>query len=262
MPRAAFLRETLRATSCRRQPFAVDVAPLWAAAAARCSLDVRKRRRELARINLRTYPSMLAMTQTLRPDRLRTFVGQIAALVDGDTPEAALLDAGATALRELIAHDDWLPDAFARPDPERYQQYLLHADSRQRFSVVSFVWGPGQATPVHDHTVWGLIGVLRGAEIAQRYRVAAHGEVVAEGAPERLGAGAVDAVSPRIGDIHRVSNAFSDRTSISIHVYGGNIGAVNRSVYPGGARRKKFVSGYSNDVLPNIWNVSKESPIP
>jgi predicted metal-dependent enzyme (double-stranded beta helix superfamily) len=69
-------------------------------------------------------------------------------------------------------------------------------------------------------------------------------------------------VSPRIGDIHRVSNAFSDRTSISIHVYGGNIGAVNRSVYPGGARRKKFVSGYSNDVLPNIWNVSKESPIP
>ena len=202
------------------------------------------------------------MTQHLRPDRLRAFVGRIASLVDAQTPEAALLEAGGVALRELIAHDDWLPDAFARPDPERYQQFLLHADSRQRFSIVSFVWGPGQATPVHDHTVWGLIGVLRGAEIAQRYRVAAHGEVVEEGPPRRLEAGAVDAVSPHVGDIHRVSNAFGDRTSISIHVYGGNIGAVSRSVYPGGTARKTFVSGYSNDVLPNIWNVSKELPIP
>jgi predicted metal-dependent enzyme (double-stranded beta helix superfamily) len=71
----------------------------------------------------------------------------------------------------------------------------------------------------------------------------------------------VDAVSPRKGDIHRVSNAFGDRTSISIHVYGGNIGAVTRSVYPVSGGRKTFISGYSNDVLPNIWNVSKESPI-
>ena len=79
---------------------------------------------------------------------------------------------------------------------------------------------------------------------------------------KRLDAGVVDAVSPGIGDIHRVSNAIRDRTSISIHVYGANIGAVRRSVYPGGAGRNAFISGYSNDVLPNIWNVSKESPVP
>jgi predicted metal-dependent enzyme (double-stranded beta helix superfamily) len=201
------------------------------------------------------------MTQALRPDRLRTFVGRIASLVDAAAPEAQLLDAGAAALRELIAHDDWLPDAFAQPDPERYQQFLLYADSAQRFSVVSFVWGPGQATPVHDHTVWGLIGVLRGAEIAQAYRVAPDGALQEHGAAKRLDTGDVDAVSPGIGDIHRVSNAFGDRTSISIHVYGANIGAVSRSVYPAGGGRKRFISGYSNDVLPNIWNVSKESSI-
>ncbi|WCM21142.1 cysteine dioxygenase [Paraburkholderia bryophila] len=201
------------------------------------------------------------MTQALRPDRLRAFVGRIASLVDAAAPEAQLLDAGAAALRELIAHDDWLPDAFAQPDPERYQQFLLHADSAQRFSVVSFVWGPGQATPVHDHTVWGLIGVLRGAEIAQPYRIAPDGALQEHGAAKRLDTGDVDAVSPGIGDIHRVSNAFGDRTSISIHVYGANIGAVSRSVYPAGGGRKAFISGYSNDVLPNIWNVSKESSI-
>lgn len=201
------------------------------------------------------------MTQALRPDRLRAFVGRIASLVEAAAPEAHLLDAGAAALRELIAHDDWLPDAFAQPDPERYQQFLLHADSRQRFSIISFVWGPGQATPVHDHTVWGLIGVLRGAEIAQAYRITPDGSLQEQGAAKRLDRGDVDAVSPGIGDIHRVSNAFGDRTSISIHVYGANIGAVSRSVYPAGGGRKAFISGYSNDVLPNIWNVSKESSI-
>jgi len=84
------------------------------------------------------------MTQTLRLDRLRTFVGRIASLLDDAAPETQLLEAGGASLLELIAHDDWLPDAFARPDPERYQQYLLHADSQQRFSVVSFVWGRGR----------------------------------------------------------------------------------------------------------------------
>lgn len=202
------------------------------------------------------------MSPLLRHGRLRTFVEQFAILLDRVPPEAELLETGGACLRELIAHDDWLPEAFARPDPERYQQYLLHVDSHQRFSVVSFVWGPGQATPVHDHTVWGLIGVLRGAEIAQPYSLDESGTVIASGTARRLETGAVDAISPRIGDIHRVSNAYPDRVSISIHVYGANIGAVSRSVYPEQGSRKAFISGYSNDVLPNIWNVSKEMAVP
>jgi predicted metal-dependent enzyme (double-stranded beta helix superfamily) len=63
----------------------------------------------------------------------------------------------------------------------------------------------------------------------------------------------VAAVSPTIGDIHRVSNAFSDCTSISIHVYGANIGAVHRWVYAEDGSRKPFVSGYSNAWVPNLW---------
>src|SRR5580698_7340542 len=121
------------------------------------------------------------MSQTLRLDRLRTFVGRIASLLDDSAPEAELLKAGGASLRELIAHDDWLPDVCARSDAERYQQYLLHVDSRERFSVVSFVWGPGQATPIHDHTVWGLIGVLRGAEYSQGFQRLADGSLVEEG---------------------------------------------------------------------------------
>jgi len=193
--------------------------------------------------------------------KLRRFVGTIAELVDAGRPEHDLIAHGLNALRELVRDDDWLPDAFAKPSPERYQQFLLHADARQRFSVVSFVWGPGQQTPVHDHTVWGLIGVLRGAEYAQPYTRDPDGALRAHGSEVLLVRGAVEAVSPSIGDIHRVRNAYDDRVSISIHVYGANIGAVRRSTYPADGRPKPFISGYSNEVLPNLWDLSKEHAV-
>jgi 3-mercaptopropionate dioxygenase len=189
---------------------------------------------------------------------LRHFVGEIAALIDAKPAESELLERGAAALKKLIRVDDWLPDAFAQPSSERYQQYLLYADVQQRFSVVSFVWGPGQATPIHDHTVWGLIGVLRGAEIAESFERDGDGVLRRSGEEIRLEAGAVEAVSPRIGDIHRVRNAYDDRVSVSIHVYGANIGAVERSTYTPDGLGKPFISGYSNETIPNLWDLSKE----
>lgn len=189
--------------------------------------------------------------------RLRGFVQDLAAVLDRDLEEPDILRFGGELLARLVAHDDWLPEAYAQPDPQRYQQYLLHADALGRFSMVSFVWGPGQATPIHDHTVWGLIGLLRGAEQSQAYGRGADGHWSPHGAPVTLVPGQVEAVSPRIGDVHRVSNALADRPSISIHVYGANIGAVQRAVYLEDGTRKPFVSGYNNSTLPNFWDCSK-----
>jgi predicted metal-dependent enzyme (double-stranded beta helix superfamily) len=190
--------------------------------------------------------------------KLRQFVGEIAALVDADTAEPELLERGGQALRELVHTDDWLPDTYAQPSTERYQQYLLYADVQQRFSVVSFVWGPGQQTPIHDHTVWGLIGVLRGAELAAPFSRDNDGTLRQTGDEIRLEKGTVEAVSPTIGDIHRVRNAYDDRVSVSIHVYGANIGAVLRSTYAPEGLTRPFISGYSNETIPNLWDLSKE----
>lgn len=187
--------------------------------------------------------------------RLRTFVTDIAALLETTAEEARILDEGGRLLRGLVAQDDWLPDDCAQADPTRYRQHLLHCDSLERFSVVSFVWGPGQATPIHDHTVWGLVGVLRGAELSQRY--ARSGDLLGPLGPvHRLAAGDVEAVSPSVGDIHRVTNAYDDRVSVSIHVHGANIGAVSRAGYDDAGRPKRFISGYSNTTVPNLWDVS------
>ncbi|OJY22738.1 cysteine dioxygenase [Pandoraea sp. 64-18] len=184
-------------------------------------------------------------------DPLRTFVAGLSRLLARHPDETTLLDAGAGLLAPLVACDDWLPAAFAVPHPEHYQQYLLHCDPAQRFSIVSFVWGPGQVTPIHDHTVWGLIGMLRGAEDSQPYRLDAQGVPVMTGPPVRLSPGDVEVLSPRLGDIHRVSNAYADRVSVSIHVYGANIGTVRRSVFTEAGERKSFISGYANAQSPN-----------
>ncbi|WP_323121383.1 cysteine dioxygenase family protein [Burkholderia alba] len=183
-------------------------------------------------------------------ERLRRFVAAFTALMDARPDEARILRDGRALLAALVARDDWLPAPWGRPDPGRYQQFLLHRDPAGRFSVASFVWGPGQATPVHDHTVWGLIGMLRGAELSQPFALAADGRPVAAGDARRLEPGQVEAVSPTIGDIHSVSNAFADRVSISIHAYGADIGAVERSIYRPDGVRQRFVSGYAPPVWP------------
>jgi 3-mercaptopropionate dioxygenase len=194
------------------------------------------------------------MTDTLRTIApLRDFVVGATRLVEATSDEPRLLDEVGTLLARLIARDDWLPDELAEPHPQHYRQYLLHADPLGRLSVVSFVWGPGQATPIHDHTMWGLVGVLRGSEAAQAYALDAGGRPLPQGEEHTLSVGQVEAVSPRIGDIHRVRNAQADAVSVSIHVYGANIGRVHRSVYTEDGLRKPFVSGYSNSRVPNLW---------
>src|SRR6202140_3586302 len=192
-----------------------------------------------------------------RIERLRDFVVAIGNLVETSADEPGLLHEGSRLLKELVGVDDWLPARYAEPSMTGYQQYLLHADSRERFSVVSFVWGPAQRSPIHDHTVWGIVGILRGAEVEQSYSRTSDGCFVEEGAPVRLARGEVTAVSPEIGDFHRVSNALDDRPSTSIHVYGANIGAVQRSMYQPDGTSKTFISGYSNTELPNLWDRSK-----
>lgn len=82
----------------------------------------------------------------------------------------------------------------------------------------------------------------------------ADGSLVQKGETGQLREGEVEAIDPQVGDIHRVANAFADRISISIHVYGANIGAVERATYRDSGEERPFISGYANEVLPNLWN--------
>jgi predicted metal-dependent enzyme (double-stranded beta helix superfamily) len=185
--------------------------------------------------------------------KLLTFVKELSLLLDKNPSEEIIFTEGKQLLETLIAKDDWLPEEFTKPHPQYYQQYLLYADPLDRFSIVSFVWGPGQKTPVHNHTVWGMVGQLRGEEKGTPYYRKAEGGFKA-GQACICPPGHVDTVSPNTHDIHVVENNLSDQTSISIHVYGGNIGKIERSVFdPITGAEKSFISGYANTVVPNLW---------
>ncbi|MSP76589.1 MAG: cysteine dioxygenase [Rhodospirillaceae bacterium] len=195
-------------------------------------------------------------------DRLRRFIGDMTSLVGGawqDKDEAATIEVGAKLLAELVKHDDWLPESMARCPPHGYAQNLLWCDPFERFSVVSFVWAPSACTPVHDHQMWGLVGMLRGSETSQRFtRDSVTGELTV-GECSTLAPGDVEALLPVLGDIHQVTNALTDCGSISIHVYGGNIGAVRRHTFDATSSEPKlFVSGYTNREQPNLWDRSAE----
>ena len=187
--------------------------------------------------------------------RLREFVLGMTQLVGRHgADEPRMLDEGEKLLKALISKDDWLPDEYAAPSPESYRQYLLYCDPLERFSVVSFVWMPGHRTPIHNHTVWGLVGVMRGQECCEEFDSSIKKTKIHYSNP-----GEVDRVSPSIGDIHVVSNAGTE-TALSIHVYGANIGAVRRHTYdPATGAPKEFISGYHNTALPNLWDRSKDA---
>jgi len=186
-------------------------------------------------------------------EKLLSFTKDILGLIETQPAEEKILTGGSKLLAKLVSCDDWLPEIFAQPHPQFYQQFLLYADPLDRLSIVSFVWGPGQKTPIHDHLTWGLVGILRGRERQTTYQRQADGHYLSTGSGVLL-PGQTTAVSPTIGDVHEVANDLTDQVSISIHVYGANIGRVQRHVFDCQTGiAKSFVSGYAANIVPNLW---------
>src|SRR4051794_29208445 len=65
---------------------------------------------------------------------------------------------------------DLLPATYKQPKKNKYSQFLLYKPEDEAFSIVGFVWGSGQTAPIHDHLVWGLVGIYEGAIEETRYR--------------------------------------------------------------------------------------------
>lgn len=203
--------------------------------------------------------ALLPQADVIAP--LRDFVVDMTRLVGRAPREDELMAQGRERLARLLRHDTWLPQSCARVLPDRYAQYLLHCDPLERFCVVSFVWGPGQFTPVHNHTVWGLIGILRGSERCEEFTATSEA-VQATGAHHLMQPGDIDAVSPAMGDWHRVSNPSTHEAAVSIHVYGANIGAVTRQCLHANGQVVDFISGYTAAQLPNLWDRSIGARLP
>ena len=169
-------------------------------------------------------------TTTIRPTTSRP----LALLVDDldraarNTPEGALRVAAVSdALRPALGDPHLLRTDQMVGDPAAYRQHLLHVAPGGLFSLVALVWLPGQATPIHDHLAWCVVGIHQGAEHEERYRLRPDGALVPSG--EAIAhVGDVDGLLPP-GDIHRVHNT-GDDLAISLHVYGAELSHVGTSI--------------------------------
>src|SRR5690606_27717533 len=92
------------------------------------------------------------------------------------------------------------------------------------FSVLALVWRAGQASPVHSHTGWCVVGVLEGTVEEVRYRreSAAHATTVTEIGRTRHGPSGVTYMPVDPDAIHRLAN-HSASMAVTLHVYGRDL---------------------------------------
>lgn len=160
----------------------------------------------------------------------RPIDGLIAALTEAAaTPLDARPGAIAGSLAPLLTREDLLDGCDCTPREDRYARRLIHADPAGRFAVLSLVWAPGQASPIHAHRAWCAFGVHRGRLSESHFE-----PPVAAGLPTLCGQLVRDPgscahapASPRL--IHRIANT-SDRLAVSIHIYGVGLDAVETGV--------------------------------
>ena len=177
------------------------------------------------------------MERTAQQQRAAAFahvVEQIRAVVQQEyaadqrlTPECV-----ASVLKPYLYEPDLLTPEQREPDPSAYRQHVLHVERDGSFSVVALVWLPGQATPIHDHVSWCVVGVYEGQELETRYRHRTDAtdsrEYLIEDGHSINRSGSVAALMPP-GDIHRVTNN-GIGLAISLHVYGADIGKLGSSI--------------------------------
>lgn len=165
-------------------------------------------------------------------DPLGTFIARMDRLVDRQEQPRTRATGASQYLKDLLAEPAFLAAEHRVANADRYTQHLVHVHPRGHYSIVALVWLPGQATPIHDHHCWCVVGVLQGAERETRYNLTEDHEgqqTLVANTVSRNEPGSVCALVPPAENIHRVENA-GDGTAISIHVYGADIAVLGSSV--------------------------------
>lgn len=162
---------------------------------------------------------------------LMPFVSRLNVILSRDfAGDAARCRIVARRLTTLLS-PDWLPAEASMPGKESYGRHLLYEDPAGRFCIGSFVWRPGEATPIHDHHCWGVVGVAQGRLVSQDFQARSGGRNdLRHAASVIIPRGQTIWLSPASGDIHRLLNP-APATAISIHVYGAGFSAVCRTRY-------------------------------
>ena len=168
--------------------------------------------------------------KTEKTAAFRRLVSDIRAVVQSQRDSSHIGAAVAELLRPYLGSDDFLRcDQLATAECD-YCQHILHVEPDGSFSIVALVWLPGQATAIHDHVSWCVVGVHKGEEHETIYtRSGSNGDAHLQLAGEYINPPGSVATCIPPGDIHQVANR-GDGVAVSLHIYGADIGVLGSSI--------------------------------
>jgi len=190
-----------------------------------------------------------------RPYLLGDFISDLEIITSTVRMDEERIQEMSAKMSLLLAGGDSLPEAAKGSSPKRYTRNLLYNDPAGRFMVASLVWRPSQGTPIHDHSTWGIVGVLQSKLRFVNYRRFDDGsrdgfaelrevsQVIAQ-------PGQVLRVLPPHDEIHRVENA-GENIAISIDVYGREITHCNRYELKSNSYQRWNLSYDTRDTWPS-----------
>ena len=121
------------------------------------------------------------------------------------------------------------------PAEDWYVAYR-HDDPEHSYSVQVFVWPPGCATRVHDHSSWGAFSCVVGSVHEERYERLDDGSLPDHARLKKLWKldwsreDEISTVLPYEGGIHRVGNP-TEEPAVSVHLYGPRLGEIDGRDY-------------------------------
>jgi predicted metal-dependent enzyme (double-stranded beta helix superfamily) len=204
------------------------------------------------------------MTATIEPaqdeyvvdnPRLRAFIAAVSRVRHEYDDPLAVISAIRPHFADLLADKTWLPAQYQEPAENSGMgsgigTWLLYRAGDGSLALSALVVPPGAQTPVHDHLVWGLVGLYRGTQDEDVFSRTDDGAVEDEATltireSRQLEPGDFYELLPET-DIHRVRTT-SPETSVSLHLLGIDNGCIWRHRFlPEEQKVVPFKSGYVN----------------
>ncbi|BBL80974.1 hypothetical protein RxyAA322_28280 [Rubrobacter xylanophilus] len=154
-------------------------------------------------------------------------------------PQKPTVEDAADVLRRISADRDFLGTCVLPLLGEAAKArgwYVAHSSAHGPCTLQVFVWPPGTATRVHDHSSWGAFCCVAGSVVEERYGRLDDGRTPEHARLRRLwrrrwgGRSGISTVLPYEGGIHRLANP-SAEPAVSVHLYGPRSGKIDGRDY-------------------------------
>ncbi len=176
-------------------------------------------------------------------EAMAQFIEEVREIVREGGTEEEMTSKVAEVMEGLLDLPDLFNPEHLRITKGSYVLHPLHIEEDGSFSIAAAVCDVGQVTPIHDHGTWGVTAIYQGIEREERFRPPFDGPPKCDQEWEAE-EGEVFVCCTSDEDIHRVSCG-SDVPCVGIHVYGADIGAIERRIYDVKTGKvKTFVSGW------------------